>query len=148
MTDGDDPLDGVDPVEDLDPLAATRFKDGVSGNSKGRPKDAIGQKTIVQKVANEKHKVTEDGKKRRRTTVELVFLILQRKAVGGDLSATCYLNGLRDKFSPTEANNKGHGCLLLPELHKGTLEEQMASLGIEIVDVEEDQSGAPIGPLP
>lgn len=134
MTEDDDPLDGVDPVEDLDPLASNKFKDGESGNSNGRRKGAIGQKTIVQKVANEKRKVTESGKRRRRTTAELVLLVLQRKALGGDLAATRYLNDLRDMFSPTEANSKGHGCLLLPELHEGTLEEQMALLGMPIIE--------------
>ena len=92
----------------------------------------------MQKVANEKRKVTEDGKTRRRTTVETVLLVLQRKALAGDLSATRHLNDLRDTFSPTEANNKGHGSLLLPELHTGTLEEQMRNLGIPILEVEED----------
>ena len=147
MTEGDDPLDGIDPVEDLDPSTATQFKDGESGNRKGRRKGAIGQKAIVQRVAKEKRHVTEDGKKRRRTHVKLILLVLQRMALGGDLAATRYLNDLRDKFSPTEANNKGYGCLVVPELPKGTFEEQMASLGIEIVAVEEDQSGVPIGPL-
>ncbi len=143
MKESDDPLDGSDPVEDLDPLSATQFKDGHSGNAKGRAKGAIGQKTIVQKVANEKRKITEDGKTSRRTTVDLVLLVLQKKALEGDLAATRYLNDLRDKFSPTEANNKGYGCLLLPELPKGTLEEQLAFLGFTIERVEEDQTVVP-----
>ncbi len=108
MTEDGDPLEGVDPVEDQEPLTANQFKVGQSGNSKGRGKDAIGQKAIVQKVANEKHKVTEDGKKARRTTVELVFLVLQRKALAGDLPATHLLSDLRDKCSPIGANSKGH----------------------------------------
>lgn len=142
MTEGNDPLEGVDPVEDLDPLTATRFKEGKSGNSKGRRKGAVGQKTIVQKIANERRKVTENGNTRWRTTIELILLVLQRKALSGDLAATRLLNDLRDKFSPTEANNKGHGCLVLPEEPKGTFEEKMALLGIPIEDIDEDPTDA------
>ena len=54
------------------PPMRRRFK--VSGNRKGRPKGAKNRKTIVQAVADEMHTVIENGKRRKRSTLELVLL--------------------------------------------------------------------------
>ena len=127
-----------DPLDDYDPLKAHQFETGKSGNRKGRPNGALGQKIIVHAIAREKHTITVGGKKQKRSTVELVLQVLHRKALGGDLAAKRLLDDLRDQFSPTEANNKGHGCLVVPEPMGETPEEWAALLGIEIVDVDED----------
>ena len=76
------------------------------------------------------------GKRQNRSTVELILQVLQRKAPGGDLAAKRLLDDLRDQFSPTEANSKGHGCLVVPEPMGETLEELAESLGLKIEDVE------------
>ncbi|MEM7024096.1 MAG: DUF5681 domain-containing protein [Pseudomonadota bacterium] len=58
-----------------------RFKPGQSGNTKGRPKGAKNRRSIVAKVANEMHCVIENGKRRRRSTLELIVLRLRNSAI-------------------------------------------------------------------
>ena len=128
--------DDVDPLDNYDPIVDPRFKHGRSGNPKGRPKGAIGQKTVVQSIANERHTVTEGGTTQRRTTAEIIILVLQRKALGGDLAAKCFLDTLRDQFSPEDANNQGYGCLLVPSTPAGSLEEWANAMGIPIEDID------------
>lgn len=72
-------------------------------------------KTIVQTVAHERHQVMLGGEKRSLSTVELVFAVIQRKALEGDLAAKRLLDQMRDEYSPQEANSKGVGCLVVPE---------------------------------
>jgi len=50
-------------------------------NSKGRPKGAKNRKTIVRMIANEVHTVNESGKRRRRSTLDLVLLRLRGMAL-------------------------------------------------------------------
>ena len=61
------------------PPTRRRFKK--SGNSKGRPKGSKNRKTIVKAVANETHTLIENGKRRRRTTLDLVLLRLRNMAL-------------------------------------------------------------------
>ena len=61
------------------PPTRRRFKK--SGNSKGRPKGSKNRKTIVKAVANEMHTVAENGKHRRRSTLDLVLLSLRNLAL-------------------------------------------------------------------
>ncbi len=61
------------------PPTRRRFKK--SGNLKGRPKGSRNRKTIVKAVANEMHTVLENGKRRRRSTLDLVLLRLRNMAL-------------------------------------------------------------------
>lgn len=130
--------DEIDPLNSYDPSTANQYKPGQSGNPRGRPKGSKGMKTIVQEIANEKRTVTEDGKKLRLTTAELIVKVLHRKSLAGDLPAKRSIDDLRERFSPLEANNQGYGCLLVPDAPKGTPEEQAAFLGDVIEDVDEE----------
>ncbi len=107
--------DGADPLEDFDPLYPTRFQRGKSGNPKGRLRGAKGMKPIVQRVAHETHVVSEDGERKRYSTVELVLKMIQREALKGNLKAKVLLDELQEKYSPQEVNNMGYGCLVAPE---------------------------------
>src|SRR5262249_40670441 len=69
------------------PPRRTRFRPGRSGNPKGRPKGAEGLKTIVKHVADEKHRVVEQGKVRWRTNLELVLMTVRACALKGDAKA-------------------------------------------------------------
>ncbi len=64
------------------PPTSRRFKK--SGNSRGRPKGSKNRKTIVKEIANEKHSVTKNGKRRRLSTLELVLFSLRNMALEGN----------------------------------------------------------------
>lgn len=57
-----------------------RFKDFDKGRG-GRPKGSPNRKTIVRKVANKTLTVMENGKRKRRTVLELVLLALRNLAL-------------------------------------------------------------------
>ena len=79
----------------------------------GRTKGAKNMKTIVQAFADEFHTITENGKKVRLTSAQLVVKTLNAKAMEGDVGANVYLEWLRQKF----AHNDSHaGVLVVPEV--------------------------------
>ena len=85
MTDDtdEDPNEAItqDHVDAGNPSTTRRFKG--SGNPKGRPKGSRNRKTIVKQVANEMHSVMEDGRRQRRSTLDLVLLRLRNLALAG-----------------------------------------------------------------
>ena len=94
------------------PLTIRRFKQ--SGNRKGRPKGAKNRKTIVREIANEMHIVHENGARRRRSTLELVFLRLRNLAVEGKKTrAFDEFQKLIKKYEPQMVNNQA-GFLVVP----------------------------------
>ncbi len=87
------------------PPTRRRFKK--SGNLKGRPKGAKNRKTIVKAVANEMHTLIEDGKRRRRSTLELVLLRLRNMALEeGNDRAFEELHRLIKAYQPQETNDR------------------------------------------
>ena len=104
-----------DPPDEFNPLETHRFQPGRSGNPQGRPRGSKSMKTIVQKTAHERHNVTENGRQRTLSTVELIITVIQRKALEGNLQAKKLVDALRDEFSPQEANSNGCGVLVVPE---------------------------------
>ena len=94
------------------PPTRRRFKK--SGNSKGRPKGSKNRKTIVKAVANEMHTVAENGKRRRRTTLDLVLLRLRNMALAeGNDRAFEELHRLIKAYQPQETNDRV-GYLVVP----------------------------------
>ena len=94
------------------PPTRRRFKK--SGNSKGRPKGSKNRKTIVKAVANETHTVAENGKRRRRTTLDLVLLRLRNMALAeGNDRAFEELHRLIKAYQPQETNDRV-GYLVVP----------------------------------
>src|ERR1700739_4829842 len=67
------------------PPKATRFKRGVSGNPKGRPKGSLNVATVFLRTLNEKVVVHEHGKRRTVTKLEAALTQLVNKAATGDL---------------------------------------------------------------
>ncbi len=95
-----------------------------AGNPKGRPKGAKNRKTIVKVVANEMHSVTEAGKRRRLSTLELVLLSLRNMALEGkNVRAFDELHRLIKVYQPQETDDNC-GYLVVPAVK--TPEEAIA----------------------
>jgi hypothetical protein len=119
---GFDPGGGEDPEEpaaapeagDAKAGPSTRYEAGESGNRKGRPKGAKGRKQIVTGIAGESHLVTEEGKPQRRTTLELVLLALQRRALDGDIKAFEAVDRLLERYQPEQPAKQGAFLIVPP----------------------------------
>jgi hypothetical protein len=73
------------------PPQDTRFKPGQSGNPKGKPKGAKNLATIVNNAINEKVVVIENGRRRKRSKMEVAITQLINKAATGDQKALTLL---------------------------------------------------------
>jgi ribosomal protein S20 len=69
------------------PPEATRFKKGVSGNPKGRPKGSLNVATVFIKTLREKVVINENGRRRTVTKLEAALKQLVNKAASGDIRA-------------------------------------------------------------
>ncbi|WP_416193751.1 DUF5681 domain-containing protein [Nitrobacter sp. TKz-YC01] len=77
----DAPKPGRNPPEQY------RFKKGVSGNSKGRPKGSKNLKTLVMEAAADQVAATVNGKSRKISKLQATVMQLATKAAGGDHKA-------------------------------------------------------------
>ena len=80
----------------------------------GRPKGAIGEKAIVQKIAGELHKVQQNGQAIEVNTIELLLISMRNLAMKGDLRASKWLTDYRARIIP-EPGKDGLGFLVVPE---------------------------------
>jgi Family of unknown function (DUF5681) len=69
------------------PPRNTRFKKGVSGNPKGRPKGCLNVATAFTKTLLEKVVINEHGRRKTVTQLEAALKQLAKKAASGDLRA-------------------------------------------------------------
>ena len=90
------------------PPMVRRFKLGESGNRRGRSRGSKNRKTIVRKIANEMHTVTEDGRQRRRSTLELMLLALRNLAAEGKTRNFRVYNKYLAKFEPQTRSKLGY----------------------------------------
>ncbi len=90
-----------------------RFKEGQSGNRRGRPRGSKNRKTIVREIANEMHAITEDGQRRRRPTLELVLLALRNLMAEGNVRAFRAYKKYLAKYEPQDSRRK-YGYLVVP----------------------------------
>lgn len=98
------------------PPTEHRFKAGISGNPRGRPKGAIGRKAIVRRVLMEKHRADplRTGRPKKYTVIELALILLKQLAASGDRRAFKAFNDLDKQFGRTEFD-KPVGLIILPE---------------------------------
>lgn len=96
------------PVGYAKPPMIRRFKSGEPGNRRGRPRGSKNRKTIVREIANEVHTVTEDGRRRRRSTLELMLLALRNLAVSGTVRAFRAYEKYLAKFEPQTRSKLGY----------------------------------------
>jgi Family of unknown function (DUF5681) len=92
----------------------TRFKPGRSGNPKGRPKGSENRKTVLARVMGEMHEVVERGKRRRRSTLNLLLLSLRNRAAEGEVRAFRAYHDCLTRFAPQQPKHVG-GYLVVPE---------------------------------
>ncbi len=106
------------------PPMIRRFKSGESGNRRGRPSGSKNHKTIVRKIMNEMHAVTVDGRRRRRSTLELILIALRNRMAEGNARAFRAYKKFLAKYEPQGTHPK-LGCLVVPAAI--TPEEEIAS---------------------
>jgi Family of unknown function (DUF5681) len=70
------------------PPQRTRFQEGQSGNPKGRPGGSRNATTILNEALHERVVVTENGRRKSATKLEVIFKQLVNKAAQGDHRAT------------------------------------------------------------
>ena len=86
------------------PPPAHRFKPGQSGNPSGRPKGSANLKTMVQKLAATKVKLTRGSHTKTVTWAEaLIFKVFQAALAGNERAQVTAL-GLLDKYLPVSAS--------------------------------------------
>jgi hypothetical protein len=73
------------------PPGATRFKKGVSGNPKGRPKGSLNVATVFARTLREKVVINEHGQRKTVTKLEAALKQLVNKGASGDLRAVSQL---------------------------------------------------------
>ena len=117
-------------TDDKGSFASTRFKQGQSGNPRGRPRGAKGMKAIVESIAREQVTFKEDGLPRSMMTAELVLRVIQRKALNGDLAAKKLIDGVREKYGQAQEADEGCGFLVVPE----PVSIENLGVPIEVVD--------------
>ncbi len=76
------------------PPIETRFKQGVSGNPRGRPKGARNFASIVAATLGERVVVNENGRRKRITKLEAAVKQLVNRAAGGEARSIQLLIGL------------------------------------------------------
>jgi hypothetical protein len=76
------------------PPMSTRFRKGVSGNPRGRPKGARNFASIVAATLGERLVINENGKRKRITKLEAAVKQLVNRAAGGDARSIQLLIGL------------------------------------------------------
>jgi hypothetical protein len=83
------------------PPKQTRFRPGISGNPKGRPKGKRNLATVLEKSLQEKVVINENGIRKVITKLEAAVKQLVNKAAGGDLHALRQLLALAKSAEPS-----------------------------------------------
>ena len=91
-----------------------------SGNLRGRPRGTPNRKTVIEKIVNERHTINVDGKRRRRSSLELVLMLIRNTAMEGDRRAVRALDELMTRYGHAEVEYRG-GYFIMPE--RDTVEE-------------------------
>ena len=75
------------------PPVATQFRQGVSGNPRGRPKGTRNFATVVAATLGERLTITENGRRKRITKLDAVVKQLVNRAAGGEARSIQLLCG-------------------------------------------------------
>jgi hypothetical protein len=83
------------------PPVATQFQKGQSGNKKGRPKGSRPVSAVLQGILQQKLAVSENGKTRRYTYLEVMLRRLAGDAMRSDPAALKLILSLCDRYGET-----------------------------------------------
>src|SRR5215469_6444555 len=89
------------------PPKHTRFKPGISGNPKGRPRSRKNLATVFDAASNERVSVIENGKRKTITMLEAIMKQVTRKAAGGDQPALRLFVDLHFRLHPEGKEGSG-----------------------------------------
>ena len=118
------------------PPEATRFKKGISGNPKGRPKGSLNVATAFMKTLREKVVINENGLRRKVTKLEAALKQLVNKAASGELRA---LRQLLELARDAEAKQGASGTQdsLLNDLDRQVMESVLQRFQLGQSDIPE-----------
>jgi hypothetical protein len=88
------------------PPEATRFRKGVSGNPRGRPRGSLNVATVFTKTLRERVVINENGQRKTVTKLEAALKQMVNKAASGDIRA---LRELLELARDAEARRDGPG---------------------------------------
>ena len=94
------------------PPKSGQFKPGSSGNPKGRPKGSRPVGALLQDIIQQKVAVTEHGKTRRLTTLEITLRRLANDAMRGEPRAIRFLLSLLDQYGASQQTKLELGEML------------------------------------
>jgi len=100
------------------PPKHSRFKPGQSGNPRGRPKGAVNCETALMNAVNSMVVINEDGRKKRYSKLEVIFMQAANKAAKGDTRAAEMLLRQLQRYEPPTSptldqamdDNAAHGA--------------------------------------
>jgi Family of unknown function (DUF5681) len=97
------------------PPKDTRFKPGVSGNPKGRPKGSVNLRTRVTRQLRQTVTVTRNGRPVKMRKADLIALQIVDTAAKGDLKAALLAVRLDDEASIATSNSSTEETFELPD---------------------------------
>jgi hypothetical protein len=120
------------------PPRQTRFKKGVSGNPKGRPKAKFNALQSIRDAISAPISATVRGRKKRMTRFDAFLQTLLNQMLKGDLTAARVYLSFYEKFGAMNIDNKGGGRWdeLIAALEAGPVEPGFVHDGVD--DPDED----------
>ena len=116
------------------PPAATRFQKGQSGNPSGRPKGRKNLASVLQQALQVKVPVTEAGRRRMKSKLEVAITQVVNKAASGDLRALGQVLAMHslladvvpDHVSPDLAADRLQAQRIMARLMSGKSTQELA----------------------
>jgi hypothetical protein len=84
------------------PPRGSQFKKGQSGNRRGRPRGAKNLTTILEQALGERVVISEHGRRKTATKMEVIFKQLTNKAAQGDHRSIQLLMAYAEKHQPDQ----------------------------------------------